>query len=162
MSPGLTPKSVDHEGQLRITKGSWLYNAGLRILISAGEASGEMYGAELILALRRAWLQNRAELRSAGQFLRSEQALAAGPTQVPKDLTTLEFFGVGGDRMRAAGCDTVVDAKELAVVGITEILSRLPRILRLYRQLIAEADKRKPDLAIVIDSLPSTGAWLAR
>ena len=88
-----------------------------------------MYGAELILALRRAWLQNRAELRSAGQFLRSGQALAAVPTQVPNDLTTLEFFGVGGDRMRAAGCDTVVDAKELAVVGITEILSRLPRIL---------------------------------
>jgi lipid-A-disaccharide synthase len=54
--------------------------------------------------------------------------------------------------MRAAGCDTVIDAKELAVVGITEILSRLPRILELYRHLIAEADKRKPDLAIVIDS----------
>ena len=111
-----------------------------------------MYGAELILALRRAWLQNRAELRSAGQFLRSGQALAAVPTQVPNDLTKLEFFGVGGDRMRAAGCGTVVAAKGLAVVGITEILSRLPRILRLYRQLIAEADKRRPDLAIVIDS----------
>lgn len=54
--------------------------------------------------------------------------------------------------MRAAGCDTVVDAKDLAVVGITEILSHLPNILRLYRHLIAEADKRKPDLAIVIDS----------
>jgi lipid-A-disaccharide synthase len=46
----------------------------------------------------------------------------------------------------------VVDAKELAVVGITEILSRLPKILSLYRHLIEEADKRKPDLAIVIDS----------
>ena len=54
--------------------------------------------------------------------------------------------------MRAAGCDTVVDAKDLAVVGITEILSRLPKILGLYRHLIAEADRRKPDLAIVIDS----------
>ena len=54
--------------------------------------------------------------------------------------------------MRAAGCDTVVDAKDLAVVGITEILSRLPKILGLYRQLISEADRRKPDLAIVIDS----------
>ena len=54
--------------------------------------------------------------------------------------------------MRAAGCDTVVDAKDLAVVGITEIVSRLPLILRLYRHLIADADKRKPDLAIVIDS----------
>ncbi len=54
--------------------------------------------------------------------------------------------------MRAAGCDTIVDAKDLAVVGITEILSRLPQILGLYRHMIAEADRRKPDLAIVIDS----------
>ena len=65
---------------------------------------------------------------------------------------SLSFFGVGGDRMRAAGCDTVLDAKDLAVVGITEIVSHLPKILRLYKHLIEEADKRKPDLAIVIDS----------
>ena len=91
------------------------------ILISAGEASGEMYGAQLIEALRR------------------------------RD-PSIEFFGVGGDRMRAAGFDTVVDAKDLAVVGITEILSHLPKILGLYRRLIGEADRRKPDLAIVIDS----------
>lgn len=70
----------------------------------------------------------------------------AVPTQA------LEFFGVGGDRMRAAGCDTVVDTKDLAVVGITEILGHLPKIYRLYKHLIAEADERKPDLAIVIDS----------
>jgi lipid-A-disaccharide synthase len=93
----------------------------LRILISAGEASGEMYGAQLIEALHR----------------RDQQ---------------LEFFGVGGDRMRAAGCDTVVDAKDLSVVGITEILSHLPKIYGLYQHLIKEAGKRKPDLAIVIDS----------
>ena len=54
--------------------------------------------------------------------------------------------------MRAVGCDTVVDAKDLSVVGITEILSHLPKIYSLYRHLIAEADRRKPDLAIVIDS----------
>jgi lipid-A-disaccharide synthase len=64
----------------------------------------------------------------------------------------LEIFGVGGDRMRAAGCDTVVDAKDLSVVGITEILSHLPKIYGLFQHLIKEADKRKPDLAIVIDS----------
>jgi lipid-A-disaccharide synthase len=64
----------------------------------------------------------------------------------------LEFFGVGGERMRAAGCDAVVDAKDLSVVGITEILSHLPKILSLYQHLIKEAEKRKPDLAIVIDS----------
>ena len=65
---------------------------------------------------------------------------------------SLQFFGVGGDRMRAAGCETVVDAKDLAVVGITEILSHLPKILGLYKNLIREAAHRKPDLAIVIDS----------
>ena len=96
----------------------------MRILISAGEASGEMYGAQLIEALRSQW-------RADG---------------------SLEFFGVGGDRMRAAGCELIVDAKDLSVVGITEIVSHLPKIWRLFRRLIAEADRRKPDLAIVIDS----------
>jgi lipid-A-disaccharide synthase len=66
--------------------------------------------------------------------------------------SSIQFFGVGGDRMRAAGCETVVDSKDLAVVGITEILSRLPKILGLYRRLIREAGCRKPDLAVVIDS----------
>src|SRR6202165_1924564 len=68
-----------------------------------------------------------------------------------RDLS-LEFFGVGGARMRAAGCDTVVDAKDLAVVGISEIVSHLPKIYARFHQLIAEADRRRPDLAIVIDS----------
>ncbi len=65
---------------------------------------------------------------------------------------SVEFFGAGGVRMRAAGCDTVVDTKDLAVVGITEIVSHLPRIYGCFRRLIAEADKRRPDLAVVIDS----------
>lgn len=93
----------------------------MQILISAGEASGDMYGAQLIEALR-----------------------SIEPS--------LEFFGVGGDKMRAAGCDTVIEAHDLSVVGITEILSHLPNIWRLFRKLIGEADRRKPDLAIVIDS----------
>ena len=93
----------------------------MRILISAGEASGEMHGAQLIEAMRR-----------------------IDPA--------LEFFGVGGDKMRAAGCEIVFDSKDLAVVGITEILGHLPKIWGLFHKLIAEADRRKPDLAIVIDS----------
>lgn len=66
--------------------------------------------------------------------------------------SSLELFGVGGQRMRAAGCDTVVDAKDLAVVGITEILSHLPKIYGLFRTLVTEADRRRPDIAVVIDS----------
>src|SRR5580700_6984535 len=108
------------------------YNCNVQILVSAGEASGDMYGAQLIEALRRA-----AEPRSAGQ------PGAAVPTQ---------FFGAGGERMRAAGCEIIVDAKDLAVVGVTEILSRLPKILGLYRKLIRAADEKRPAIAIVIDS----------
>jgi lipid-A-disaccharide synthase len=93
----------------------------VRILISAGEASGEMYGAQLMHALHK---------RDA----------------------SLEFFGAGGERMRTAGCETVVDAKDLSVVGITEILSHLPKIWGLFNQLIVEADARNPEMAIVIDS----------
>ncbi len=99
-----------------------------------------MYGAQLIEALRRSARAKTAELRSAGQ------PGAAVPTQA------LEFFGVGGERMRAAGCEIIVDAKDLSVVGITEILSHLPKIYRLFRKLIAESDQRKPALAVVIDS----------
>jgi lipid-A-disaccharide synthase len=93
----------------------------VRILISAGEASGEMYGAQLIEAIRR------------------------------RD-PSCEFFGAGGPAMRAAGCDTIVEAKDLSVVGISEILSHLPKIYSLFHKLIREADNRHPDLAIVIDS----------
>ena len=121
------------------------YNRSLRILISAGEASGEMYGAQLIEALRRAY----AHVGTAAIGCPAEQGSAAPALSSTSGLT---FFGVGGDRMRAAGCDTVIDSKDLAVVGITEILSHLPKILRLYNHLIREADRRKPDLAIVIDS----------
>src|SRR2546426_6710795 len=107
-----------------------------------------MYGAQLMEALRRPVLRNSAELRSAGQ------PGAAVPTQASRSTQArqLEFFGVGGERMRASGCDTVVDAKELSVVGITEILGHLPKIWGLFHELIAKADKRRPDLAIVIDS----------
>ena len=67
-------------------------------------------------------------------------------------LAGLEFFGVGGERMREAGCDTVIDAKDLAVGGITEILSHLPKIYGLFHNLISADDRRRPDLAVVIDS----------
>jgi lipid-A-disaccharide synthase len=115
------------------------------ILISAGEASGEMYGAQLIEALRRAY----AHVGTAAIGCPAEQSSPAPALSLTSDLS---FFGAGGDRMRNAGCDTVIDSKDLAVVGITEILSHLPKILGLYKNLIGEADRRKPDLAIVIDS----------
>ena len=98
-----------------------------------------MYGAQLIEALH---------VRAAAT---AHGATGASSVQAGSK-SRLGFFGAGGERMRAAGCDTVVDAKDLAVVGITEILSHLPKIYGLFHKLIAEADKRRPDIAIVIDS----------
>ena len=54
--------------------------------------------------------------------------------------------------MRQAGCDTVVPAEDLAVVGITEILSHLPKIYSRFHHLIKTAESRRPDVAVVIDS----------
>lgn len=108
-----------------------------------------MYGAQLIEALRRAAGRNPTEIPTLAANDAARMGHPSSETQRPGKL---EFFGVGGERMRAAGCDTVVDARDLAVVGITEILSHLPKILELYKHLIREADRRKPDLAIVIDS----------
>jgi len=115
----------------------------VKILISAGEASGDMYGAQLIESVQR----RAAELHSAAR------TNAYAPTPAASMPTgDIEFFGAGGERMAAAGCEIVVDARDLAVVGITEILSRLPTILGLYRKLIRAVDERRPDLAVVIDA----------
>lgn len=102
-----------------------------------------MYGAQLMEALRKQF-GNAPSIPSAEVQQRGSTGQSA--------TSGLEFFGVGGEKMRAAGCRTVVHAEDLAVVGITEILSHLPRIWRLFQRLIAEADAHRPDLAIVIDS----------
>jgi lipid-A-disaccharide synthase len=105
----------------------------VRILVSAGEASGEFYGAELINALRR---------------------------QVPAD-ADIQFFGVGGEQMRAAGCELLVDAREIAEVGIVEVVKHIPTIYRRFRQVVREAARRRPDLAVLID-FPDFNLRLAR
>ena len=117
----------------------------MRILISAGEASGEMYGAQLMEALRR----RVAIPAHVGTGLSPAQL---GQSVVSTQAGQLEFFGAGGERMRAAGCEIVVDAKDLAVVGITEVISHLPKILGLYRKLVRSADEKRPALAVVIDA----------
>jgi lipid-A-disaccharide synthase len=99
--------------------------------MSAGEASGEVYGAKLIDALRKL------------------------------STTTTEFFGVGGEQMRQTGCDLVVNANEIAVVGLAEVVEHLPRIFRLFHKVVAEADRRKPEAAILID-FPDFNFRLAR
>jgi lipid-A-disaccharide synthase len=100
-----------------------------QILLSAGEASGDMYAARLALAL--------------------------------KTRTHATIFGMGGDQMRTAGVDVITDYSEVSVLGITEILSHLPQLLRAMRKLVNAARDRKPELAVLTD-FPGFHLRLAR
>ena len=64
----------------------------------------------------------------------------------------LSFFGIGGSRMRAAGCEIIFPAEDLAVMGLVEVLGRLPTIRRAFRRLKgALQGEQRPDLVILID-----------
>jgi lipid-A-disaccharide synthase len=102
----------------------------MQFLLSAGEASGDTYGAQLIDALRQ---------------------LSPGSA----------FFGMGGEKMRASGCELLIDAKDVAVVGLVEVVTHLPDIRRRFKHLVADAAQRKPDAAILID-FPDFNLRLAR
>jgi lipid-A-disaccharide synthase len=94
------------------------------IFISAGEASGEHYGALLVEELR-----NR--LAIAGH--------------------AASFIGMGGQRMVDAGLDRIVRSEDMAVMGITEVVRHLPRIYREFRRLKAAIRARRPSVAVLID-----------
>jgi lipid-A-disaccharide synthase len=73
----------------------------------------------------------------------------------------VEFFGVGGEQMRAAGCELLADASEIAEVGIVEVVKHIPTIYRRFRQVVSEAERRHPDAAVLID-FPDFNLRLAR
>lgn len=62
------------------------------------------------------------------------------------------FAGIGGDAMRAAGMDTWHDAGELSVMGLSEVLAHLPRLLRLRREFRARVLDWTPDVFVGIDA----------
>ncbi len=74
---------------------------------------------------------------------------------------TITAYGVGGDRLIDAGLEAVATVDELAHMGLVEVLRELPRILRLMNSLVDEAKRRKPDLAVLVDS-PDFNLRLAR
>ncbi len=73
----------------------------------------------------------------------------------------VEFIGLAGDRMRAAGCEALGSADELAVMGLVEPLRHLPRLLRLRARLRATLLSRRIDLFVGVDS-PAFNLGLAR
>ncbi len=103
------------------------------VLISAGEASGDRHAAALM----------EAAARLAGRRGR------------------IQFFGLGGDAMAAAGLDPVAHSDEVAVVGIAEVARELPRIRRVFRKLLLASETRRPSLAVLVD-FPDFNLRLAR
>ena len=71
-----------------------------RVMVIAGEASGDLHGSKLINAMRR---------RNPSLF----------------------FCGIGGSALKKEGVRILVDASELAVVGITEVVYKIPNILKI-------------------------------
>jgi lipid-A-disaccharide synthase len=68
---------------------------------------------------------------------------------------------MGGEKMQAAGCELLVNAKDVAVVGLAEVLTHLPGIHRRFRGMVAEAARRRPSAAVLVD-FPDFNLRLAR
>lgn len=94
----------------------------LKIMLVAGEASGDAHAAKLVNALG-----------------------AAAPH------VRFEFFGAAGEKMRAAGVEAVVRSDHLSIVGLAEIGRALPMFLKVFRALKRAASERRPDAVVLVD-----------
>ena len=94
----------------------------LRLMVVAGEESGDAHAAALVRALRE---------RAPG--------------------VRFEFFGSTGARMREACVESVVREDDLAITGLLEIARALPRFVAAYRALKRAAIERRPDAVILVD-----------
>jgi len=92
----------------------------MKIMIIAGEASGDLHGSNLV-----------------------REMLSLDPD--------LYFYGIGGERLKKTGVELVANSADMAVVGLTEVLSKLGAILKVRRQLKESLRKSRPDLLILID-----------
>jgi lipid-A-disaccharide synthase len=92
------------------------------IFFVTGEPSGDALGGALIAALRQ---------RTGGR---------------------LRIAGIGGERMREQGIESLVPMEELAIAGVAEVLPRVPIILRRVRQTVKAIRALRPDAVVTIDS----------
>ncbi len=134
-----------------------------KIFISAGEASGDHYGAEFVRALR-GLIAQRAEqgqvspLRSPSPISGRDDSIAG---RDGSGVGGVEFFGLGGVEMRASGFRALVDAESVAHMGITEVVLHAPGIWRKFRRLKRSLRDEKPALAVFID-FPDVNFRLAK
>jgi lipid-A-disaccharide synthase len=104
----------------------------IRLMIVAGEPSGDAHAAALVRALRETEPQ-----------------------------TQFEFFGATGPMMRAAGVDPVISSDHLSIMGLLEIGRALPKFWRAFKILKRAALERNPQAIILVD-WPDFNLKLAR
>src|ERR1041384_7413788 len=85
-------------------------------------------------------------------------SLAKALTQLHPDTN---LFGSGGTEMRAAGVETLVDARDVAIIGVPEIARAFGKLYRAYRTLLNAARSRRPAVVVLID-WPDFNMRLAR
>ncbi len=91
-----------------------------KILIIAGEASGDLHASELLVELK-------------------------------KQYPGLYAFGLGGEKLKNAGADIMMDLTRLAVVGFFEILKNYWKFRRIFYDVLKKTDAVKPDAAVLVD-----------
>jgi lipid-A-disaccharide synthase len=92
------------------------------IFFVTGEPSGDALGGALIAALRQ---------RTQGK---------------------LQIAGIGGERMRDQGLESLIPLEELAIMGVAEVLPKAPSVFRHVRQTVAAICALRPDAVVTIDS----------
>jgi len=91
-----------------------------RVLVIAGEISGDMHAARVIAAVKRRWPE-------------------------------AQFFGIGGDQMRAVGVELRYEVKDMAVMGVTEVVKRFGFFRRVFKEMTAELVRQRPDAVLLVD-----------
>jgi lipid-A-disaccharide synthase len=94
----------------------------LKVAVVAGEVSGDLLGGDLIAHLKRAY---------------------PGP---------VELVGVGGEALEAEGLTSIFDFSDLSIMGLTQVLKRLPLMIKRLGQAADAIIAAKPDVLLIIDS----------
>ena len=91
-----------------------------RVLVIAGEISGDMHAAKLVEAVRR-------------------------------QRQDVEFFGIGGDALRAAGTEILIETRDMAVMGLTDVIVRLSFFQYVMDEMVGQLHHREPDAVLLVD-----------
>ena len=79
--------------------------------------------------------------------LHAADVVRAAKTRSPE----IDFWGIGGDKMAAEDVELLQHTDQMSVMGIVEVLKHYRFFKGVFRRVLAEADKRKPDAALLVD-----------